>query len=172
MWSRHILEIYSSTPIHSAWRDKAASKAMEKVNTDVVGPMNEELIGKSKELKISLDDQSRLSIIRFTSRKPETAKAVKQMIWELKNILNSIVQTFPGINRSSVKCVWSVGGRKNIGHDCQNCIEPRGTVAVRTSSNLPKSKKATTELAGLCLIRPGKCSWALPTVHGDSGLKQ
>ena len=71
---------------------RMATKPLELVHTDLVGPMRHPSLNGSRYFIPVYDDSSGLSLVKFLKRKSEAGQALKDMILEMETALNCQVQ--------------------------------------------------------------------------------
>lgn len=122
------------------------TKPVERVYTDVIGPMRHQSIGKAKYFVTLLDEYSGYSMVRFMVRKNETAERLKEMICEMENLFTSKVKLLSCVNRNSVKWVRSDGGGEYVGHQLQDWFKRRGIMHEVTTAYSPESNGSAERL--------------------------
>lgn len=133
-------------------RNKASSEergeatALERVFSDVVGPMKYMSVSKSRYFATILNFCSGYSMVRFVGRKSEVAIAVMRMVNELECIMSSKLLHLTGVQRNNVKWLRTDGGGEYVENEFQNCIGQRGMVQEETATYSPESNGAAERL--------------------------
>lgn len=127
-------------------QDLGATRPVERVYTDVVGPMNYLSVGKAKYFFTLLDEYSGYSMVHFSCKKNETGNEIIEMIQEIENLFNSKIETLSCIYRKTVKWIRSDGGGEYEGHVFQNWLKQRCIIHEMKKAYSPESNSRAERL--------------------------
>lgn len=126
--------------------DRKSSKPLERVFSDVVGPMKNQSMAKSRYFVTLLDECSGYSLIRFVDRKSQVADSVVEMVLELESLFTFKTGKMICINRNNVKWLRTDGGGEYIGDEFKSWLQRRGIIHEVTTAYSPESNGAAERL--------------------------
>lgn len=120
------------------WGNKS-KRPIERVYTDVVGPMRTPSLGGAKYFVTLIDEYSGYSMVRFMKHKTETGGFVREMILEAESLFNETIGTLYLIRRKKVKWLRSDGGGEYISDTFSEWLKERGIIHEITTAYSPES---------------------------------
>lgn len=142
---------------------KVTTRAVERIHTDVVGPIKMMSLGKANYFVTALDDHSGYALVRFVNLKSEVADALIDMVRELENLFNFKTQEIRSVNRNIVKWVKSDGGGEYVGHKLQYWLKQRGIVHEVTTPYSPESNGSAERLNRSLMDMARTLIWGMET---------
>lgn len=100
------------------------TRTIERVYTDVVGPMTTALLCGAKYFVTLIEEYSGYSMVRVMKNKVETKGFVREMILEAENVFNGTIGTL----YLKVKWLWSDEGVEYIAGTCIEWLRACGTI--------------------------------------------
>lgn len=142
---------------------KTTTRAVERIHTDVVGPIKVKSLGRAKYFVTALDDHSGYALVRFVNLKNEVAEAIIEMIREIENLFNFKTQNLMSVSRNIVKWVKSDGGGEYVGHKLQNWLKQKGIVHEVTTPYSPESNGSAERLNRTLMDMARTLIWGMET---------
>lgn len=95
--------------------DTAATKGLERIYSELVGPTRYQPIGRSNYFVAVFNSFSGYSLVRLIHHKSEAGGAVFEILTKLENLFNSETKNLTLINRNFMERLRSDGGGELIG---------------------------------------------------------
>lgn len=140
-------------------RPLSSSKAkapLERVYTDVVGPISASTFGGARYFVTLLDEYSGYSMVRFMREKGDASERVKEMIKSMETGLSIRLGKLLILNRSSVRNLRSDGGGEYIGSEFSQWLKLNGIHHELTTPYSPESN-GHAERLNRTLIDMARC---------------
>lgn len=99
------------------------SRPVQRLYTDVVGPMERLPLRKPRYFATTIDECSGFFLVRFISRKDEACKAVNDMVQAMGNLFHLKTWMLTCVDQNIVKWIRSDGRGEYVGHQFQNWLK-------------------------------------------------
>ena len=118
---------------------KCSTAPLDRVFSDVVGPVRYPSMSNAVYSVTLLDDSSGFSMVRFLKRKAEAVKALKVMITNIETLFNTDVKNVTMLNRTKVKRLRTDRGGEYLTNDLKRWLEEKGITHELTTAYSPES---------------------------------